>query len=115
MAQLEALLASTSNLTLIGSSLGGLMAAIYTCQHAERMQQLVLLAPALASDAFIPFHDCRIEVPTRVYHGTKDDVVPIEPVRAVAEKVFTQLTFEEVVDDHFLSQTLTAIPWRQLI
>jgi hypothetical protein len=42
-------------------------------------------------------------------------VVPIEPVRAVAEKVFTQLTFEEVVDDHFLSQTLTAIPWRQLI
>ncbi len=115
MAQLEALLDSTSNLILIGSSLGGLMAAIYTCQHPTRMQQLILLAPALANDAFMPFRDCRIEVPTRVYHGTQDDVVPLEPVRAVAQRVFTQLTFEDVVDDHFLSKTLTAIPWTQLI
>jgi pimeloyl-ACP methyl ester carboxylesterase len=64
---------------------------------------------------FVPFHDYRIEVPTRVYHGTQDDVVPIEPVRAVAQNVFTHLTFEEVVDDHFLSNTLTAIPWTQLL
>lgn len=41
MTQLEALLASKSNLILIGSSLGGLMAAIYTCQHAERMQRVL--------------------------------------------------------------------------
>jgi pimeloyl-ACP methyl ester carboxylesterase len=115
MTQLEALLASKSNLILIGSSLGGLMAAIYTCRYAERMQQLILLAPALANDAFIPFHDCRVDVPTRVYHGTEDDVVPIGPVRAVAQKVFTRLTFEEVVDDHFLSKTLAVIPWLQLI
>ena len=91
------------------------MAAIYTCQHAERIQQLILLAPALANDAFGPFHDCRVEAPTRVYHGTKDEVVPIDPVRAVAQKVFTQLTFEAVVDDHLLSKTLTVIPWTQLI
>ncbi len=115
MAQLETLLASTSNLIVIGSSLGGLMAAIYTCQHAAQMQQLILLAPALANDAFRPFHDCRIEVPTRIYHGSEDEVVPIEPVRAVAQKVFTRLTFEEVVDDHFLSKTLTVIPWLQLM
>ena len=115
MAKLETLLASTSNLILIGSSLGGLMAAIYTCQHPAQMQQLILLAPALANDAFAPFHNCRVKIPTRVYHGTEDDVVPLEPVRAVAEKVFTQLTFEEVVDDHFLSKTLTVIPWTQLI
>ncbi len=115
MTQLEALLESTSNLTLIGSSFGGLMAAIYTCQHIARMQQLILLAPALANDAFVPFHDCRVEVPARVYHGTQDDVVPLEPVRAVAQKVFTRLTFEDVVDDHFLSKTLTVIPWTQLM
>jgi pimeloyl-ACP methyl ester carboxylesterase len=115
MARLEALLDSTSNLILIGSSFGGLMAAIYACQHPARMQQLILLAPALAHDAFVPFHHCRVEVPTRLYHGTRDDVVPLEPVRAVAQKVFTQLTFEEVIDDHFLSKTLTAIPWTQLI
>jgi hypothetical protein len=42
-------------------------------------------------------------------------VVPIEPVRTVAQEVFTQLTFEEVADDHFLSKSLTVIPWRQLI
>lgn len=115
MSQLDALLASTSNLILIGSSLGGLMAAIYTCQHTAKMQQLILLAPALANDAFVPFYPCRVEVPTHVYHGTEDDVVPIEPVRDVARKVFTQLTFEAVVDDHLLSKTLTMIPWRQLI
>ena len=115
MAQLESLLASTSNLILIGSSLGGLMAAMYTCQHTARMQQLILLAPALASDAFVPFHHCRVEVPTRVYHGIQDDVVPLEPVRTVAQKVFTRLTFEAVVDDHFLSKTLTVIPWTQLM
>ena len=46
---------------------------------------------------------------------TQDDVVALEPVRAVAQKVFTQLTFEAVVDDHFLSKTLTVIPWTQLI
>ena len=115
MAQLEALVDSRPNLVLIGSSLGGLMAAIYTCQHPERMHQLVLLAPALANDAFVPFHDCQVEVPTRVYHGTEDEVVPIDPVRTVAQKVFTQLTFETVADDHFLSKTLTMIPWTQLI
>ena len=115
MAHLEALLASTSNLILIGSSLGGLMAALYTCQHAAQMQQLILLAPALAHDAFVPFHDYRVDVPTRVYHGTQDDVVPLEPVRAVAQQVFTQLTFEEVIDDHFLSKSLTKIPWTQLM
>jgi pimeloyl-ACP methyl ester carboxylesterase len=115
MTLLESLLASTSNLILIGSSLGGLMAAIYTCQHVERMHQLILLAPALAEDAFIPFHDCRVDVPTRVYHGREDEVVPIGPVRAVARKVFTRLTFEEVVDDHFLSKTLRVIPWLELI
>ena len=43
MVQLETLLESTANLVLIGSSLGGLMAAIYTCQHPERMHQLILL------------------------------------------------------------------------
>ena len=115
MAQLEALAESRPNLVLIGSSRGGLMAAIYTCQHPDQMHQLVLLAPALANDAFVPFHDCCVEVPTHVYHGTEDDVVPIEPVRAVARKVFNQLTFEAVIDDHFLSKTLTVIPWTQLI
>ena len=115
MTTLETLLASTPNLILVGSSLGGLMAAIYTCQHPAQMQQLILLAPALANEAFAPFHHCRVEVPTRVYHGTEDDVVPLEPVRAVAQQVFTQLTFEEVADDHFLSKTLPVIPWTQLI
>ncbi len=115
MVKLEDLLASASNVALIGSSLGGLMAAMYTCQHTDHIRQLVLLAPALANDAFAPFHDCRVDVPTHVYHGTEDDVVPIEPVRAVAQKVFTKLTFEAVADDHFLSKTLTVIPWNQLI
>ncbi|MGQ4808505.1 hypothetical protein NKDENANG_01888 [Candidatus Entotheonellaceae bacterium PAL068K] len=115
LAQLETLLESKSNLILIGSSLGGLMAAMYTCRHADRVQQLILLAPALAHDTFVPFRDCRVEVPTRVYHGTEDDVVPLEPVQAVARQVFKHLEFEKVVDDHFLSKTLTVIPWSSLM
>ena len=35
--------------------------------------------------------------------------------RAVAQQVFTKLTFEEVIDDHFLSNSLTKIPWTQLM
>ena len=47
MARLEEILGDTAGWTLIGSSLGGLMAAVFACQHPAQVDKLVLLAPAL--------------------------------------------------------------------
>jgi len=45
MAKLENLLADKTDLILVGSSFGGLMAALYTCDHPDKVKKLVLLAP----------------------------------------------------------------------
>lgn len=115
MDQLESLLTADDNLVLIGSSLGGLMAAMYTCQYPAKLQQLVLLAPALAHPEFEPFRSCRVAVPTCIYHGTQDDVVPLEPVRNIAQQVFTSLTFQVVEDDHRLTRTVNTLPWSTIV
>ncbi len=40
MIQLDPILANKDNWTLIGSSFGGLMGAVYTCQHAVKIRNL---------------------------------------------------------------------------
>jgi pimeloyl-ACP methyl ester carboxylesterase len=115
MHQLESLLAADNDLVLIGSSLGGLMAAMYTCQHPHRVRRLVLLAPALVHPAFAPFRNCCVAVPTCIYHGTRDDVVPLDPVRTIASQVFTSLTFHVVEDDHRLAHTVQTLPWQTIV
>jgi len=50
-----------------------------------------------------------------VIHGTRDDVVPLEPVRALAERVFRNLSYTIVDDDHRLMKTAHEIDWRLLL
>ncbi|MEZ0395697.1 MAG: alpha/beta hydrolase [Anaerolineales bacterium] len=115
MAQLGALLESTEGWTLIGSSLGGLMAALYAAKHPQRLRKLILLAPALTLPEFAAIPPASIHVPTVIVHGRQDDVVPITATRQIAGQVFTSLTFLEVEDDHRLHRTAEALDWTSLL
>jgi pimeloyl-ACP methyl ester carboxylesterase len=115
MAQLAPILGDRLGWIIIGSSMGGLMAAIFTCQHPERVKKLILLAPALTWPGFADSFLRPVSVPTVVYHGTRDTVVPLEPVRALVERAFTNLTFHAVDDDHRLRETVQAVDWPTLV
>ena len=54
-------------------------------------------------------------MPTVIIHGRRDDVVPLEAGRSLAEKVFTNLTYLIVDDDHLLTATAHKIDWRALL
>ncbi len=115
MAQLDPILAGQSGWTIIGSSMGGLMGMLFTCQHPQQVAKLILLAPALTWPGIADYPPIPIPVPTIVYHGRKDTVVPLEPVRALCGQIFADLTFHVVDDDHKLHKTTSSIDWTSLI
>ncbi len=115
MAQLHPILGNKTDWTIIGSSFGGLMGALFTCQHPGQMRKLILLAPALSLPEFAEHLPAPVDVPTIIIHGTQDEVVPLEPVRALAEKVFRNLGYRIVDDDHRLMKTVREIDWRLLL
>jgi pimeloyl-ACP methyl ester carboxylesterase len=115
MAQLTPILADEPEWVIIGSSMGGLMGALFTCQHPERVGKLILLAPALTWPDFFENPPAPVSVPTVVYHGRRDTVVPVEPVRDLAARIFTDLTFYVVDDDHGLHRAVQAIDWSSLL
>jgi pimeloyl-ACP methyl ester carboxylesterase len=115
MSKMISLLSEAGDLIIVGSSFGGLMAAIFACKYPKAVNKLVLLAPALSISEFAPFLQCRIGVPVFIYHGKGDDVVPPGPVREIAEKIFVNLTFMMVDDDHVLSKTFRDMDWDALL
>src|SRR5690606_6680664 len=64
MKRLEGLLRGETGLILVGSSFGGLMAAVYACLHGDRVEKLILLAPAIHLDPFDRFLGGKSGVPT---------------------------------------------------
>lgn len=115
MEQLEAILGTKTGWTLIGSSLGGLMAALFTLQHPAQVRKLVLLAPALTLPEFIRNLDSQIYVPAIIIQGTRDEIVPLAPTRKLAEKVFLNLRYIVVDDDHRLHKTAEEVDWKNLL
>jgi pimeloyl-ACP methyl ester carboxylesterase len=132
MDQLYSILGSLENWTLIGSSYGGLMGTVFTCDHPTQVRKLILLAPALLRDSsgilidpvtgneldYSRKSDGRLQpvsVPTTVIHGTQDDVVPLEPVRKIAEEVFTNLRYIVVDDNHRLQKAVHELDWRSIL
>lgn len=111
MAQLDPILGDQPGWAIVGSSFGGLMGALWACAHPAQVRRLVLLAPALHLPEFAARPPAPIDVPVVVYHGTRDTVVPLAPVRALAERVFRSLAFHVVEDDHRLQATAQAIDW----
>jgi len=115
MDKLNSVLAGKESIVMIGSSLGGLMAAMFALDNQERIKKLILLAPALATEEFMPNLERNTDTPVTIYHGKDDDVVPLAPVQDIAHRVFNNLTFNTVDDDHVLSKTFTMIDWDTLL
>jgi len=116
MKQLKPILGRKKNWTIIGSSFGGLMGTVFTCEHSTQVRKLILLAPALLRDHFAPYLNLEpVSVPTIIIHGTADDVVPLEPVRELAEKLFTNLQYIIVDDGHRLQKTFSELNWEEIL
>ena len=116
MEQLKPILGRKKNWTIIGSSFGGLMGTVFTCEHPTQVRKLVLLAPALLRDTFGAYLNLQsVSVPTIIIHGTEDDVVPLEPVREMAEKLFTNLTYHVVNDGHRLHKAFEELNWEEIL
>lgn len=112
---LYAILGEEKGWKLIGSSLGGLMAALFACERPEQVEKLILLAPALILPEFAASPPAPVDVPTVIFHGSRDQLIPLAAVRPLAEAVFRKLSFRVVDDDHGLYQTVHAIDWRALL
>jgi len=118
-ARMEALypiLGEEKDWTIIGSSFGGLMGAIFTCDHPSQVRKLVMLAPALMLPEFASYLDREpVPIPTTIIHGTQDDVVPLEAVREIAEKTFSNLTYHIVDDNHRLHVAADTLDWKKIL
>jgi pimeloyl-ACP methyl ester carboxylesterase len=115
MAQLEQTLAGENSLILVGSSYGGLMAALYACKNEARIRRLILLAPALGHADFSPYDEKPLDLPVTLYHGRHDDVVPPGETLRIAERLFRNLESHIVDDDHNLHLIFPTLDWDTLL
>jgi dienelactone hydrolase len=115
LSQMEAILKDQDGWTLIGSSLGGLMAALFATQHPGQVRKLVLMAPALNLPEFSRHLPKPVDVSTLLIIGKKDDVIPVESVRRLTKQVFPKLTYLSVDDDHRLHYTADRLDWKDLL
>lgn len=115
MEKLNSILGDQTGWTIIGSSFGGLMAAMFACRRPQQRERLILLAPALIWPDFAMQPPEPVALPVVVYHGSRDAIVPLEKTRLLAEKVFQNVKFIVVDDDHGLYQTVHAIDWPGLL
>jgi pimeloyl-ACP methyl ester carboxylesterase len=115
-AQLHSILLDKTQCILIGSSYGGLMGTVYTLNHATQVRKLILLAPDLMLDPLASLADPQpVSVPTVLIHGTADDVVPPEPVRSIAQRLFANLTYVAVNDGHHLQKAVHELDWKYIL
>jgi hypothetical protein len=115
MTQLYPILGKAPNWTLIGSSFGGLMAALFATQHTAQVRKLILLAPALMLPEFSEHLPAPIDVVTVIIQGRKDTVVPVATNRPLAEKAFRNLDYRLVDDDHRLHKIADSLDWKSII
>jgi len=112
--QLETLCSEAKNITLIGSSFGGLMASCFAESNRERVSRLILMAPALNFENYTP--PIRpIEIPTLLVIGEHDDITPIDPVADLAQATYSNLTIWMSDDDHMLHNSFTLLDWTKLL
>jgi pimeloyl-ACP methyl ester carboxylesterase len=115
MTQLTEDLAGQDNLILVGSSYGGLMAAIFALKNERRVRRLILLAPALGHVDLGAYEASPLLLPVTLYHGIHDDVVPPEPTRQIAARLFANLDAHLVEDDHNLHRVFPTLDWDKLL
>lgn len=103
---IEAELAAVDDeLVLVGSSFGGLMAALVADRQPQRVRATVLLAPALHAPGVETVH--RVPAFCRILHAPADDVVPF--AASVTFGARLGVPVEAVEDDHRLSASRARI------
>jgi pimeloyl-ACP methyl ester carboxylesterase len=115
MLKLSDVLTRKTNLIIVGSSYGGLMAVQYAMKNEIRVKKLILLAPALNLPEFSPKPEKMLQLPVIVYHGINDNIVDPFAVRNIAVKLFRQLDHHFVDDDHSLHKTFPLLDWKNLL
>ncbi len=115
MEKLREILAGKSNIILVGSSFGGLMATLYAMENPPSVRKLILLAPAIHIIKNAPAALRTISTPVQVYHGDGDEVIPLNDVESIAREFFQNLSFHIVQDDHSLHETFKTLNWKVLL
>jgi pimeloyl-ACP methyl ester carboxylesterase len=115
MRSLRSVLFQKTGIILVGSSFGGLMATIFAMENKERVERMILLAPAINLVEFADYRAKTISVPVWIYHGKSDEVIPLDDVERVAGSIFPVLSFHVVEDDHYLHKTFKTLDWDRLL
>ena len=115
MEKLNRILSGKSEIRIVGSSFGGLMAALFAMENPSQVMRMILLAPAINMIESAPGKKERVTMPVSIYHGTEDTVIPLSEVQSMAEKLFTDLSFNVVHDDHYLHRAFKALDWDALL
>jgi hypothetical protein len=56
-----------------------------------------------------------VSVPSIVSHGKFDTVVRLEPVRQMVQKLFTNVKYDVVEDDHRLPKSVHDLDWNSIL
>ena len=115
MEKLRKILMGKSEITMVGSSFGGLMAAIFAMENRSLIRKLILLAPAIHIIKDAPVNIRSISIPVQIYHGDRDEVIPVTDVEKLAGELFQNLLFNVVPDDHSLHETFKTMDWKALL
>ena len=115
MEKLHHVLSGKSGIRMVGSSFGGLMAALFAMANPSRVDRMVLLAPAIHMIHDAPGKKGTVAMPVSIYHGTQDPVIPLSEVQSVAPRLFLNLSFNVVDDDHYLHRTFKTLDWEALL
>ncbi|MFW9998819.1 MAG: alpha/beta hydrolase [Candidatus Hodarchaeota archaeon] len=115
MQQLISFLKDEAQWIVIGSSFGGLMGTLFTLKFPSKVSKLILLAPYLSTEVLDIKVYSPINVPVIAFHGKYDKVIPFKRSRIFAEKLFTNIEYNVVDDDHTLKKTVLALDWKKLI
>lgn len=105
LAEAEALTQGRTGLVIVGSSYGGALAVLLADRHPDRFAAMVLCAPALRPE--LVGQPERVPAHTRIVHGVRDDICPIDASRRFAERHGAVLV--ETDDGHRLADSIDEI------
>lgn len=114
LAQLERLTKNDQKLLFVGSSYGGLMATTFAIKHPQRVVKLILLAPALNFEGYLPPEE-KLAMEVHLIIGAADDVTPVDPVVKLAQETFSNISVSIVEDDHMLHKSYQHLAWDALL
>ncbi|MFW9879208.1 MAG: alpha/beta fold hydrolase [Candidatus Thorarchaeota archaeon] len=115
MEQLTSILKEKDFWIIIGSSFGGLMATIFAFQNPKKVLKLILLAPFLSVLELDVKNYPPLEVPVIIFQGKNDAIVSLKQSKNLAERLFANLKYNVMDDDHSLKNTVKALDWKKVI